>query len=185
MLHLPGGPPGLGAIVIVHDQTYRVATGACRPEFLGLASGVLPDHGGSQVEDRLCGAVVLFQRPHVCGGKVLLKVEDVSDLGAPPAVDRLIVVAHHHYVLGIGGEQFEQPVLGVIGVLVLVHQQVFDTRTCGGSNVLVAPQDANRVEQEIVKVHSTAGAQTILVAVIDLRYLLAEVIRRLVFKLLG
>ena len=45
-----------------------------------------------------------------------------ADLGAAEAVDRLVVVPDHGQVPLLAGEQLQQPVLGVVGVLVLVHQ---------------------------------------------------------------
>src|ERR1700691_537773 len=39
------------------------------------------------------GAVISFQPDHLGAGKVVLEAQDVVDLGAAPAVDRLVVIA--------------------------------------------------------------------------------------------
>ena len=46
--------------------------------------------GGEDVAGR---AVIALQPDHFCAGKVVLEAQNVVDLGAAPAVDRLIVVA--------------------------------------------------------------------------------------------
>ena len=48
------------------------------------------------------------------------------DLGAAPAVDRLVVVAHHAQVAMAGGQGLDDAVLAAVGVLVLVDQQVVE-----------------------------------------------------------
>jgi hypothetical protein len=51
------------------------------------------------------GAVVLFQPDHGGAGEILLEAQDVADLGAAPAIDRLVVVAHAADVAVPAGQQ--------------------------------------------------------------------------------
>ena len=51
-------------------------------------------------EDVAGGAVVALQPDHVGAGEVVLEAQDVVDLGAAPAVDRLVVVADAADVFG-------------------------------------------------------------------------------------
>ena len=44
-------------------------------------------------EDVAGGAVIALEADHGGAGKVVLEAQDVVDLGAAPAVDRLVVVA--------------------------------------------------------------------------------------------
>ena len=81
------------------------------------------------------GAVVLLQLHHPCTGEVLVEVEDVAHVGAAPAVDGLVVVPHHADVPPLPAEQPEQPVLGGVGVLELVHEQVAEA---GGTSAPAA-----------------------------------------------
>ena len=53
------------------------------------------DDGVGGVEDVAGGAVVLLQLHDPAAGEVLVEVEDVAHVGAAPAVDGLVVVAHH------------------------------------------------------------------------------------------
>jgi hypothetical protein len=44
-------------------------------------------------EDVTCRAIVAFEADDLCAGKIVLEAQDVVDLGAAPAIDRLVVVA--------------------------------------------------------------------------------------------
>src|SRR6266566_1707685 len=67
-------------------------------------------------------ARVLSPRPRV--GVVALEIEDVADIGATPAEDGLIVVAHDRQVLLEPREVAKQHVLGTVRVLILVDENV-------------------------------------------------------------
>src|SRR5207247_2257669 len=51
-------------------------------------------------EDVAGGAVVAFEPDHLGAGKIVLEAQDVVDLRAAPAIDRLVVVADAADVLG-------------------------------------------------------------------------------------
>jgi len=78
--------------------------------------GGLEDPGG--------GAVVLLQLDDAQPGVVLREQAQVLDVGAAPAVDRLIVVAHGGEGFARPGEQFQELVLGAVGVLVFIDEEV-------------------------------------------------------------
>lgn len=78
--------------------------------------------GGAQDVTR--GAIVLLQLDGLAVFKVLLKVQDVGDVGATPAINGLVVVAHDHEVLVLGGQQVGDFVLDVVGVLIFVDANV-------------------------------------------------------------
>src|SRR6266436_7743962 len=69
-------------------------------------------------EMRGCGenmggrAIVALQADHLGSGEVLLEAQDVVDLGAAPAIDRLVVVADAADVLGGAGASFTLPCRG-------------------------------------------------------------------------
>ena len=92
---------------------------------------------------------------------------DVLDLGAAPAVDRLVVVTYHHQARRLAGDQAQPGVLHGVGVLKLVHQHV--TEACLillAQGVVVAPE-LQRAQQQLGKVdHAGAGAG-LLVALVD------------------
>ena len=130
-------------LVVELAQLDRLALPELAPQPLGDPAAVVGDHRVGGRQDRLGRAVVLLELDHARVGEVLLEVEDVADVGAAEAVDRLRVVADHREVAMADGpacvgapprvglprraaadEQLQQPVLRVVGVLVLVHEHV-------------------------------------------------------------
>ena len=75
--------------------------------------------GGEDVAGR---AVIALQPDHLRARKIVLEAQNVVDLGAAPAVDRLFIVAHAADVLVALGEQPQPEILRHVGVLVLVDQ---------------------------------------------------------------
>jgi len=51
------------------------------------------DQIGCGGEDMAGGAVIALEPDHLGAGKIVLEAQDVVDLGAAPAVDRLVVIA--------------------------------------------------------------------------------------------
>ena len=139
---LAGHPARLLVLVGQLGELHRLAVGAFGPEPLGPALAIALDHRVGGGEDRLGGAVVLLQLDHRGVGEVVLEIEDVADVGVAEAVDRLIVVADHHQVAVLGGEQLQQPVLGVVGVLVLVDEDVAEDAAPAVAHLVVAAPSA-------------------------------------------
>ncbi len=77
----------------------RRSTGACRGGRL-----VVRHHRARGVEDGLGGAVVALQLAHHGAGEALLETQDVVELGAAPAVDALVLVAHRGEVAGLADQ---------------------------------------------------------------------------------
>ena len=82
------------------------------------------DDAGRRIEDVLRGAVILAEADDRGVGKVALEAQDVADVGIAPRVDALVGVADRAEVPVRPGEQTRQPVLGDVGVLELVDQEV-------------------------------------------------------------
>ena len=114
------------------------------PERLAEALLVGGDHPGGGGEDVRGRAVVLLEPDHLRAGEVALEAQDVADLGAAPAVDRLVVVADDGDVAVPGGEQPQPEVLRDVGVLVLVDQDVAEPALVALQHVRVAPGRSSR-----------------------------------------
>ena len=65
------------------------------PELLALARLVVLHHRAGGRQNVLGGAVVLLQPDGLGVRKVALEIQDVADVRAAPAIDRLVLVAHH------------------------------------------------------------------------------------------
>ena len=110
------------------------------------------NHRVGGVQDGLGGAVVLLQPDDPGAPVLLLKAEDVFNGGAPEAVDALVVVTHHADIFITPGQQGGQQVLHVVGILVLVHQDVAEFPLVVCTDVLIFLQELDCLENDVVKV---------------------------------
>ena len=157
----------LGVLVLQLAHVHRVALAQLRPERLVLARAVVGDDRVGRVQDRLRRAVVLLELDHRGVGEVVLEVEDVADVGAAEAVDRLVVVADHRDVAVLLGEQLQPAVLGAVGVLVLVDQHVAERAAVALAHLVEQLEQVHAAEQQVVEVHRVGGVQARLVEVVD------------------
>ena len=112
-------------------------------------------------------AVVALQPDDGGAGKVALEAEDVAHLGAAPGVDRLVVVADAADV-AVRARQRPQPqVLGDVGVLVLVDQDVAELPLVALEHVGLVQQQRQRVQEQVAEVGGVQHLQPLLVVGVD------------------
>ena len=157
-LELAGYPLRLVALVGRGEERHRLAAAPPRGERLPDAAAVLRDDAVGRVEHDLGGAVVLLEPDQPRPGEILQEVLHVAHVGAAPAVDRLVVVAHDADV-PVRAEQSDQLVLGSIGVLELVHQNEAELGLVRAEPVGMLPKQRERMEQQIVEVHRVRGLE--------------------------
>ena len=109
------------------------------------------------------GTVVLFQPDHVGAGKILFEPKDVAHLGAAPAIDRLVVVAHAADVHVPLRQKPEPEILRYIGVLIFVDEDVAEPPAVLLEQVIVLLEDLDHVEQEIAEIDRVQRLQPRLV----------------------
>ena len=91
----------------------------------------------------------------------------LRDVGAAEAVDRLSVVADHRQVAVLAGEQLEPAVLGVVGVLVLVDEDVAEGGGVAVADLREELEDVDRADEQVVEVHRVHAVQLALVELVD------------------
>ena len=164
---------------------------------------VMGDQMRGRAEDVGGGAIIALQPDHRRAGKVPVEAQDVVDLGAAPAIDRLVVVADAADVdrrplrrarlggarlrHGAGarrlpkrgaapglaphlrtlGQKPQPEILGDVGVLVLVHQDVAEAVVILGEDVRVVPEDGDRMQQEIAEIAGVEGLQPRLIGGVE------------------
>ena len=101
--------------------------------------------------------------------EVALELEDVADVGAAEGVDRLIRVADGADVAVFLRQQLQEPVLRVVRVLVLVHEDVAERLLPAVTSLREALQHLDGEHQQVVEVDRVRGDQTLLVEVVHLR----------------
>ena len=173
---LPGDEPGLVVLVVRHVTHEELAGSLVGPEVLLPPARVAGDHGVGGGEDRLRRAVVLLEQDRPGVRIVVLEVLDVADRRAPERVDGLVRVAHHaelrrcHPGRGVvpgpgrtADERPDQDVLGVVGVLVLVHHDVPEPAPVVRRNLRVRPQQPDGLPDQVVEVEGVGRLQPRLV----------------------
>ena len=167
-LDLPGHPFGFLVFAVGLETLDERATRVLRPEPLVLAPLVALDDGVRRVEDELRGAVVLLELDDRGIGVVGLEVEDVAQVGAAPAVDGLVVVAHHGEVAMLGRQHAHPEVLGAVRVLVLVDVEVAPAGAVAGKHGGRLLEEAHGLGQQVVEVEARRGLEARLVARVGL-----------------
>ena len=166
---LAGNPAALVALVARLEGLDLLAIALGRKQALVLALRVVAHHGIGGAQDMARRAVVLLQLDGLAVFKVLLKVQDIGDVGAAPAINGLVIVAHDHEVLVLGGQQIGDLVLDVVGVLVLVDANVAEALLVLVEHLGAGAQQLERAHEQVVEVHRVGGAQAALQLQIDLR----------------
>ena len=92
-------------------------------------------------------------------GVALPEGEQVARLGGSKRIQRLVVVADTNDVSVRAGQQSQQRALGLVGVLVLVDQQVAPALAVEREPVGVFGQQPDRVDQQAVEVKRVAALQ--------------------------
>ena len=134
-----------------------------RPEGLSLSAAVMGNHRVGRVQDGLSGAVVLFQADDLGIPVLLLKIQDVFNGRAAEFIDTLIVVAHHADIFIAAGQQGRQQVLQVVGILILIDQNVAELSLVVPAHVLEVLQNPDGQQDDIVKVQGIGLPQALLV----------------------
>ena len=79
----------------------RLAFAAVGPQILAEAVGVLGDQSVGGLENGAGGAVVLFELDDFGAGEILLEADHVLDFCAAPTIDRLVIIANNHQLIGV------------------------------------------------------------------------------------
>ena len=168
LLDLTGNPAALVALVARLEGLDLLAIALGRKQALVLALRVVTNNGIGGAQDVTRGAVVLLQLDGLAVFKVLLKVQDVGDVGAAPAINGLVIVAYDHEVLVLGGQQVGDLVLDVVGVLILVDANVAEALLVLVEHLGAGAQQLERAHEQVIEVHRVGGAQATLQLHIDL-----------------
>ncbi len=146
---------------------------------LGCSCGLLRDERVGGAQHAVGAAVVLLQLDDLQRRIILAQVEQVVRVGAAPGVDGLVVVAHAGEQALVAGQRLQQPVLRVVGVLALVHQQVADALAPCQAQRFVGFQHLHGQTDQVVEIDGIESRQARLVALVhQRRFHLARAVRR-------
>ena len=171
---MAGHEGGLVALVlgpVAHDQ---VAAAGLGPQVLRLARDVVGDHRVGGVEDVLRAPVVLVEDHRGDLGEGVLELQDVAVVRTPKPVHRLVGVANDRDVLVAAGEQEDDLVLRLVGVLVLVDEDVLEALAVRLEHVGVIAEQPDGVDEQVVEVHRPGLVQPGLVLAVHVGPLAVE-----------
>ena len=170
----PHHPQRLVHLVARAVELDQLAAPAVGPQPLAAPLGVVRHQVAGGVEDGLGRAVVALELAHRRLREPLLELEHVVEIGAAPAIDALVLVAHRGEVAGGSDQLAHQTELGVVGVLELVDQQMRDPALDASGHLGVGREQSHRHRDQVVEVDRRGAPQQVLVATVDLRQLLLE-----------
>ena len=133
------------------------------PECLILSGLVMMDDSIRRLQNFLCGTVILLQLNYGCIGKILFKIQNIADIRAAPAIDGLVVVAHHAQVAAFTGNQAHQLILGVVGILIFIHMHILKAALIVFQHRRMLHKQLQGFDQQIVKIQRVGGAQALLI----------------------
>ena len=169
----PGRLLALVARAVEPDHLARALLG---PQRLVLAVLVERDHLIGRVQDVGRGAVVLLELDDLRIRKVLFKVQNVADIRAAPAVDRLIVVADDAEVAALLCQQAHEHILRVVGILILVHVDIAELALIRLQHRRMRGKQLQRLDDQVVKVERVGALELLLVSRIHVLHHLAAVV---------
>ena len=118
----------------------------------GLRRLVVADQRVGHAQDALRAAVVLLQPDDLHVGIVVLELENVAQVRAAPAVDRLVGIAGDGQVRVVDRQGPHDRVLGQVRVLILVDQDVAIALVERGADLGVLAQQRGDVQQQVVEI---------------------------------
>ena len=154
----------IGRLVVQHP----FAAGIFGPQRFALALAVAADDRVGGLQNGAGAAVVLLQTDHAGLPKLLLKGEDVFDGGAAEFVDALVVIAHHTQVAMAAGQKADQQVLGMVGILILIHHDVAVAPLVFLQHLRELLEQPDGKQDDIVKIEGVGLPEHFLVQGVDL-----------------
>ncbi len=164
----------LVALLVEDGEAHVLAARLRRLQRLAEPAAVLGDDGSRGLQDRRRRAVVALEADRLRRRELARELQDVRDVGAAPAVDRLVLVAHDEEVPGLARDEAHELRLDAVRVLVFVHEEVPDAPPEQVAHAVVRRDEARREDEEVVEVERLRRAQRLLVGARDVREAGAE-----------
>ena len=107
----------------------------------------------SRLNDGLGRAVVLFQFEETRALKLALIVENIIDICTTEAIDTLRIITHGTNTQLLLTELHDNRHLNVVGILILIHQDIIEAGGIFVANILMFPEELIGKRQQIIEIH--------------------------------
>jgi len=154
-------------IAIGTIDAYGLATVLFRKHLLANLFAILGYQAVGRLHDDLCRAVVLLQFEEPCPLVLLGELQYVVDVCPTEGVDALCIVAHHTHPLVVGRQLPHDGMLGIVRVLILVHQYVAELPCPLGPHLGMLVKEQPGIYQQVIKVHGIRLSAPLPVPAID------------------
>ncbi len=159
-------PGFLGSVPdAAHDHALAVV--ALGPQSFAEPSLIGGDQARSGAQNVRRGAVIAFQPDDPGARKIPLEPQNIADFRTPPAIDRLVVVADAADVVMLLGQQPQPQILRDIGVLILVHHDIFEPALIIGQHVRMPGEQRQAMQQQVAEIGRVQGFQALLIGLIQ------------------
>ena len=119
----------------------------------------------------LRAAIVAFQLEESGTFVSVGEIEYIVDIGTTEGIDALRIIAHHAKALFLLRELPDDLLLGVIGILVLIHKHEIEKVDILLPHVAMVSKEAEGVAQQVIKVHGVGLQASSLILLEDVSYL--------------
>ena len=140
---------------------------------------IMRDETRGRGEDMAGRAVIALEPDDFRARKIALEAQNIIDLGAPPAIDRLIVVADAADIVAPLGEQPQPQILGGVGVLIFIDEHIAEAVLIEFQDLGIFAKEPQGFEQKIAEIGGVEGLQPLLIELIERRALAIGESRRL------
>ena len=120
------------------------------------------------IHDSLSGAIVLLQFKNLCRAVIIFKLKDIIDICTPEGINTLRIVANHANTLMLFRQLFHNQVLRIVGILVLVHQNILKIPAVLVQNLWMITKKDIGLQQQIVEIHGVGLSASIGIHLINL-----------------
>ena len=127
----------------------------------------MPDQRVGGTYDHFAASVVLLKLERKSIRIIPLEIQDVPDIGPAESIDALGIISHHTDIFVPTGQHLHDEILRVIGILVLINQQVPEALLIPGKYVGEFAQEFVGPDEQIVEIHGCGPEATIDISFID------------------
>ena len=120
---------------------------------LGPAAAVFLNEFIRRSNDLLGGTVVLLHIENFCLRINGVKLGQRLRIGGPEAIDALVLIAHHEEIPALSGQQANDRMLDLGGVLGFIHAKIPVSGLDGSKDIGILAQNLKSVDHLIVIIH--------------------------------
>ena len=139
----------------------------CPDVFLYLVF-ILFNDAVCRLNNVICRAVILFQFEQLGIGVVFLEIQDVANVRPAKRINGLCIIPHNTNVLIFCSKRFNDEVLTVVGILILVYQNVLKPTLVLRKYFRELVHQFIGLQQQIIEVHTPGSKTTFGICLIDL-----------------